>query len=380
MSPTYTRRHVLAWGLAGTATLLAACSDSPGDGDPTLTAGPDEPTENPTDLVAGDLEVADLDWLMAAWADAHLLAQQVAAITEAEGAQADLLADAGAALTEQAEVLGRLLTAGGVELPDPPEFVDDSGSGTSDSDTGDSGTSTAVPDAADTTSAPGLDEDDNNDDDDDEEEERAERARLARVAEQVSALAAACAEALSPDALAELAEVSAVNLATATSVTGQRGGVAKLLGSEPQGQRGPIEGPRDAVAADLVDVFRPAVYAFEVLAARTALENRSTYEDPLQILRRHTRRLIELAGTAASPPPLGYAITHDLDDSQGRAALARSVLTPLLPAIMAEAGTHHRAPESVSGTVHLLVDVIGLSRRWVSELEPFPGMSLPESR
>lgn len=341
MPTRWTRRQALGLGVLGAAAAVGGCS-GPQEELPVVPTDPRDPRVAST--------VADLEPLLQARERAHLIHGQAAAITEARGTASALVERVVPSLLTQAEVLDRVLRAGSVPLPAPPVFRPDPP---------DQVTATATPDDAAVTSA-GPQE---------------ERERQDRVLRQLAALAASCAEDVSEAALAELSQVSSANLAMLTALAGQRGGLAGLLGLEVDWP--PLEGPTGAVAADLLVAFRPAVYGFEVLAARVGEQVRTTYENALQPLRRITRQLTTLAGEAAPPAPLGYGLPSDLDTAPARRQLAQTLLSALPPTIIAAAGAHTGDAPAVTGTVRMLAETITIGRRWELPLEAFPGMTVP---
>lgn len=361
----YSRRRVLALSAAAGAAALAACSGEETGSD--ATTGPD-PTEEPPAPTGPDIVVADLDALVRAWERAHLLDSQAASIQGLTGPDEALVAQARGAFAVQIEVLTALLEAGTVPLPDPPTYTPPA-----DLDPGgDTGTGTATPDTdsdrdtATTTADP------------DEELEVAEREAAERDAEaqqQLRTLAQECAADAGPAALTDLAQLSSANLGMLTAIAGSRGGLAQQLG-----RAAPTTlptGPRGTHAAQIVTVLRPAVYVFEVLAAQTTVSDREVYQTPLTALRRLTRALIDLGGLAVPPPPLGFEITEDVSDPEGRRALAAQVLAPIPSAVAAQAHVHHGDLDSVTGSVQILSEAVGWSHGFGLPLEPFPGMEIP---
>lgn len=176
-------------------------------------------------------------------------------------------------------------------------------------------------------------------------------------------------------ALEELASVSSANLAMLTSVTAQRGALSTLLGADPRWE--PLAGPTGQPAASMLDSFRPAVYAFEVLAARAGGADREAYEATLGELRRVTRMLTELAGSAAPPAPLGYGLPDGLGNPDRRRALAGEMLGALPPAVVRDAGGHTGDVAAVAGTVQVLATSLALGHEWGAPVAAFPGMTLP---
>lgn len=356
MANLYSRRSVLMLSAATGATVLAACSgDEPGQADPTATAGPD-PTKQPPEATTAPVVVADLDAIQAAWERGHLLLSHAESIDDAAEPVARRLDEARAALDGQLLVLTELLETAAVRLPDPPVYQSDE-----------------------------PDDDDSAADDDETDEERAER-EAAETAARVADIAQAFAGDATTQALADLAAVSEVNLPMLVALTATRAGIAQTLG-RPAPQID-LAGPRGTGAADLVDVLRPAVYAFEVLAAQTSGTDRDVYLTRLTPLRRLTRQLRGLGGDQVAPPPLGYRFEQDVGTVEGRRALAAEVLTAIPPVAIAALSAAASASDTeddqtadpadtVAGVVRVVAEVIGIGAEFDLAPDPFPGLDSP---
>lgn len=366
------RRSVLGLCGVGVLTVVGACSDDSGsapdaDGASSEGAATAGPSDAPGPAPAP--ETADAALLVAAFDRSRVLVLRSEAVEEPER----LVREALAAHTEQVRVLRAILEDAGITLPPAPELPEPAGDATT------TPTSTAAPpdDSAATTARPG----DRGDGVRRTETPRQRRARekeerVARVRAQLDALAAEAAKDVTPEALADLATASPTNLALLTAIAGQRGALAMRLGDGPRWPD--LAGPTGQVAVDLLEAFRPAVYGFEVLAARTAGAHREQYEGALVPLRRLTRSLTELAGDDAPPAPLGYGLPDDLDSPRGRTRLAEDLLAVLFPAVMSAADDHTGDPEAVAGTVRLIAEVGALGRAWDLAVTGFPGMDVPE--
>lgn len=342
------RRSVLGLCGAGALTLLAGCSDeSRTEGRIDRTAGPSDPPVPTTPTGRAQPPVPDASALLGALERARLLSAQAAAVTGARGGSDRPLAMAVAAHAEQVRVLEDLLEAGGVQVPAAPVPTR-------------SATSAPADDSSRTTG-----------------QGQEDRVRTRRREAQLADLAAEAAEDVTAPALSQLATVSPANLATLIAVAGQRGGLAMQLGQDPGW--GPLVGPTGPAAATILEAFRPAVYAFEVLAARTAGGDRKRYERTLRPLGRLTRALTSLAGSAADPEPLGYGLPDDLTTPQARLALVEELLAVLLPTIMGGSSRLTGDENAVAGTVRLVAEVAHLGHPWGLQLRGFPGMSVPQA-
>lgn len=349
MPASCSRRVLLALMAAGTAGLLAGCSEDsavpqsaarPSPTDAVEPADGPRPTPAPAIPDATDVsDAADRPALLAALLTSRDLRDRAALIRGVRGPQARVLEECSGALTQQVDALTRLLQAGGITVPPDPaaapaERPDDAAttSGTS------AGTST-------------------------------ERSRL------LDELASAAALAVAPQMLDQLSEVSRVNLAMLTSVAAQRAAMAGALGRPVRWE--PLAGPTGEAAAVLLGAVRPAGYGFQVLAARSRGDERAAYEATLTMLKALTRELTQLAGDAAPPAPLGYVLPDPLDTRHRRARLATALFAVLPPTVVAGAHAYTGDRASVAGTVRLLAEVVVAGRPWGLSIEGFAGMTVP---
>lgn len=349
----WSRRSVLGLGLLGATALLAGCSEDPAPD----RSGRTDPPEAPASPTGP--EVPDVAALLAALDRCRELAGRAETVDHPGGGPAARLAAAAGGFTEQARVLEEVLTAGRVAVPSPS-----AGPATTTSPP-DTATATAAPDDVVATTSPP----------DDAERSRQAEARARRAERHVEELVALLAEDLTPSALERLAAVTAENLTMLVSLTAHHGAALSLLGGDPDWPG--LPGPAGGAAVALLPGFRAAVYAFEVITARTPAGSRELPETTLRRLRRLATGLEELAGPEAPPPPLGYRLDHDTSTDGGRAALAREVLAALPPTLTARAAEHSGDGAAVAGTVRLLAEVTDLGHRWGLPLDPFPGMTLP---
>ncbi|ANS77411.1 Membrane glycoprotein [Serinicoccus hydrothermalis] len=138
-----------------------------------------------------------------------------------------------------------------------------------------------------------------------------------------------------------------------------------------------LVGPTGAAAVPVLASTRPAVFALEVVAARSGGEEREVYEDVLAPLRGVTRTLTTLAGDAAPVPPLGYDLPEPLADRSDRRELARSVVQDIAPAVLRVADRAGSAPDQVESVLRLTVEATAWSLRLGTQQGAFPGMDLP---
>jgi len=360
MSAAITRRAALAAIGLGVCGALAACEGDTAPSDRTAQPGPNQP-DDPTGAPS---RAADSEILLAALDRAGELAQRCREITGATDWRATLQEQVQTALDEQVTVLANVLRAGNVEVPQPstsapapsPDDAAASSGGPGDGATasgspGDTAASTG--DAADQTSGPS-------------------QAELAAAA--LRDLGQSCLEDVSATSLDSLSTVTAANLPMLISIAGQRGATAHLFGQVPRW--GDLTGPTDAAANSLLAAYRPAVYGFEVLAARASGEERTAYEAVLDPLRTATRQITQLAGKAAAPAPLGYGLPTGTGDEDGRKRLAGELLAAIPPAIMGQTRAFAGDGASIAGSVRLLADAVRLAQPW-NPVTGFPGMRVP---
>lgn len=369
MAAAITRRSALAVMGAGLGAVLVGCDSEPTLPESTATPGPKQPDEPG----ASPSQAADTEALLLALGRARELADRCRAITGAEGADRATQGQVQGCLDVQAQVLADVLRAGNIAVPEPttqsptPEDAD-----------GTTATSTLTDDVATATagdSATGADPAAGDDAGAGDAEDRTGGPSPAELAAQaLRRLGRAALDDVTPGALEELAEVSRANLPMLLALTAQRGAMAQLFGQEPSWPD--LTGPTEAAANNLLNVYRPAVYGFEVIAARSHQEERAAYRAVLGPLRTATRQLTELAGKAAAPAPLGYGLPQDVDTAEARGALAGELMAALPPSIMAQTAAFSGDEAAVAGSVRLLADAVRLAQPW-NPVTGFPGMRVP---
>ncbi|WP_202879588.1 DUF4439 domain-containing protein [Serinicoccus kebangsaanensis] len=175
--------------------------------------------------------------------------------------------------------------------------------------------------------------------------------------------------------VADLAGSTATNRAVLMSLAAQHLLSADRLGA---GSTWPaLSGPTGTAAVPVLSATRPAVFALEVVAARSGGEERESYESVLAPLRGVTRSLTTLAGDAAPVPPLGYDLPEPLASREDRRALARSVVLDIAPAVLRVVDRAGAAPEQVDSYLRLTVEATSWSLELGADEAPFPGMTLP---
>lgn len=373
MATAVTRRSVLAVIGVGLGAALAGCdsSEKPTVGtSPPGPARPTEPTEPEESTDPAASTVADQAALLLSLKRARTLADRCRQIRGATGRDLALQQQVQPALDEQVRVLEAVLEAGNIALPqasDPGDAAASTapapGEGAASTGGTASDTATGPADSAGATGAPP-----------DREAVTSTADPAERAAADLRALGKSCLEDVTPAALTDLSQVGADNLPMLLSITGQRGATAHLFGQAPQWRK--LAGPTAKPAAALLDAYRPAVYGFEVLAARASGDERTAYEGVLTSLRAVTRQLTQLAGDAAAPAPLGYGLPGGTEGQEGRADLAGQLMAVLPPTIMGPIGGFTNDPAAVAGSVRLLAEAVHLAQPW-RPVTGFPGMQVP---
>lgn len=340
MAPPPSRRTVLAAGVWGAAAALAGCR---GDGGTDTVVGPtDGSGVTPTDGAGEPIRPSapDLALLLATLQDTRRLITQGAPLVE--GPRGGTVRSVSALLGEQQTVLEELLTAAEVD-PGP--------SAAEGPDTARSTTATPPDDAATTTTARTSPE--------------------ALLADWASALAVAG----STEALGPLAGAAPENLPLLVSLAGQRTSAARAIGAD-------VEWTRDATRpgaglATLLDALRPAVYALEVVTARSADREQDRAATLLQQLDVLTAEVTALVGADAGPPPLGYGLPSAVDTAALRAQLVTEVLAPLPAATLDGVADLTGDEPGIAWSVRTLSDVVGWGAAFDRPLTAFPGMTTP---
>ena len=357
MAAVITRRSVLAVMGVGLGAVLVGCDSEPTSPESTAAPGPNPPNQP----AASPSQGADTEALLLALTRSRDLAARCRAITGAEGADAELQQQVQGALDRQAEVLGNVLRAGHVTVPEPSTPEPSTAEPTT-TDPGDAATTTDDADPDETSDAG------------DAEERTSGPSPAQEATKALQRLGQAALEDVSPAALSALTDVTRANLPMLIALTAERGAMAQLFGQEPSWPD--LAGPTDTAANNLLHAYQPAVYGFEVIAARSHQDERAAYRTILESLRTATRQLTELAGQAGAPAPLGYGLQHDVDTPEARGVLAGELMAALPPAIMAQTAAFSGDEPAVAGSVRLLADAVQLAQPW-NPLTGFPGMRVP---
>ena len=127
-------------------------------------------------------------------------------------------------------------------------------------------------------------------------------------------------------------------------------------------------------AAQLVAI-RSAVYGFEVVVAQTDASHRAAAAETLGALRASSSELQLLAGSAARPIPLGYALPFPVSTPASALRLATQLMTALRESIASQLPAVAGDTAGLTGTVHLLTDVCVHAVTWRVPLAAFPGLT-----
>ncbi len=190
----------------------------------------------------------------------------------------------------------------------------------------------------------------------------------------VSELIAAEAEGTDAQALSDLAGISRDRVALFGSMAAQRGSAVRLLGGRLPSTGAPT-GPTGVVAAAQLEAVRSAVYGFEVVVAQIDASHRMAAARTLGMVRAASAELQLLAGSAAKPIPLGYALPFPVSTPAAALRLATHLMTALGEVIASQLPTVTGDPAGLTGTVHLLTDVCVDAVTWQVPLTAFPGLT-----
>ncbi len=188
-------------------------------------------------------------------------------------------------------------------------------------------------------------------------------------------LAAAEAEATSPSTLTRLSAVSVANRVVLTSIAAQRAFAAGPLGATvtwPAADPVPPAG-----AADLLQASRAVGYAFEVIAAQLDADGRSAALTTLRTVRARVADLVTMAGTAAGPDPLGYALPFPVTTPDLARKLATHVLTQLVARGLDPVAGLPAGSSALTTVVRLQAQAQQLASGWGAAMAAFPGMAYP---
>lgn len=180
------------------------------------------------------------------------------------------------------------------------------------------------------------------------------------------------AERINARQIGSLAGLTARNLPMAAAVAVTQNAAAHVLGGyvEPSGGTTPEAEQVRAILPSL----RSAIYAFEVIIAKTAMNERKTAEATLTPLRA-TRATWEASlGKDVPPSPDGFTLPVQPTTDARRRALAQRVLTDLISACADQVAATRGDRGAFIGLTTLWADATAQSWRWGAEPAPFPGL------
>jgi hypothetical protein len=172
--------------------------------------------------------------------------------------------------------------------------------------------------------------------------------------------------------IGSLSAVSARNLPMAAAIGVTHSAAAQVLGKTVDIAGGAV--PKTAEAAAILPSLQAAVYAFEVIVAKTPLHSRNQAEATLEALR-PTRSAWEAAlGDRAPLQPDGYALPVQPTTTAARTQLALRVLTDLIDACAGQVAATRGDRPSFLGLTILWSDATAQLWRWGDAPAPFPGL------
>ena len=175
--------------------------------------------------------------------------------------------------------------------------------------------------------------------------------------------------------LPALASVTLANRAILVSVTTACATAADQLGAAVAWPTVDPLPPTAAVA--LLDDTRAAAYALVVVAAQSSGDQRARALTTHTQLSAREAELVTLAGAAAPPAPLGYALPFPVADGDAAMRLATQVLTTLVAGGLGPLGSLPVGSLAVVPLVRLLVGAAAIARPWGVGPVPFPGLVYP---
>ena len=159
-------------------------------------------------------------------------------------------------------------------------------------------------------------------------------------------------------------------MAAAIGVT--HAAAAQVLGKTVDIAGGAV--PQAARATAILPSLQAAVYAFEMIVAKTPLHSRQGAEATLDTLRPARSAWEAALGDHAPLQPDGYALPVQPSTTATRTQLARRVLTDLIDACAGQAAATHGDRPSFLGLTGLWSDATAQLWRWGAAPAPFPGL------
>ncbi|RNI23035.1 DUF4439 domain-containing protein [Flexivirga caeni] len=170
-----------------------------------------------------------------------------------------------------------------------------------------------------------------------------------------------------------LASLTARNLPMAAAIGVTFGAAAQMLGTAQPTPNPTVPKPAETTA--ILPALQAAIYAFEVIVAKTPVTARARAKATLTALS-PTRSAWEAAlGTNAPGQPDGYALPVQPTTDAVRRQLAQQVLTDLADACAGQIAATRGDAGSFLAVVHLWTDATAQLWRWGATPSAFPGLA-----
>lgn len=167
--------------------------------------------------------------------------------------------------------------------------------------------------------------------------------------------------------------LSARNLPMATAITVTENAGATMLGHSIRLSGGTV--PSVAVVLAILPALRAAIYALEVIVAKTPLTARKRGDATLTTLHAARATWEASLGKDLPTPPDGYALPVDPTTSSTRRTLAQRVLTDLITACAGQASATRGDRGALTGLAALWADGTAELWQWGATPTPFPGLT-----
>lgn len=169
-----------------------------------------------------------------------------------------------------------------------------------------------------------------------------------------------------------LVALSARNLPMAAAIAVTHAAAAQVLGAPDEPSGG--EAPKAVVVEAILPSLRAAVYALEVIVAKTPLPDRKKAEATLTTLR-VTRATWEASlGKDVPPSPDGFTVPVNPTTDASRQKLAQRVLSDLVAACAGQVTATRGDRSAFIGLTTLWSDATAQLWKWGATPTPFPGL------
>lgn len=188
----------------------------------------------------------------------------------------------------------------------------------------------------------------------------------------VAALAAHEVAHLSRPAWAAAVTAEPDNAVMLSALLAAGAAAARTLGTSPDWPGG---APATRVCVALLPSVRAAVYALQVIAARTPAKDRDMVASSVVTMSTARSRLEQAAADAAPPAPQSYRLPIRPDSTATRSQLGRRVLSDVVVAAARAVPDSRRSVPDLKALSREWSDAISLSWRWGVAPVPFPGLA-----